>query len=187
MFRLRISEILSRRPSSKAVPMQSKFLLNLLLTSAICIWNNLGVSEAVLVVPSSSLTTRDLFPTAATAQEQPTAELQRSDGNQGQDTSAVVKSEEPNVQNNIDNLWTWSINGAKVAGSLAILTGSIKVIQVVLAYWRDEVLTWWDRVKRRWSIFWRGKDATDARDRKRLRKIRKGSGNVTRTSYEPVE
>jgi hypothetical protein len=165
--------------------MQSKFLLNLLLISVLCIWNNLGVSAVLLAVPSSSITTQDPFTTATAEQMQPAAELQRSDENQ--DTSAVVKSEEPNVQNNIDHLWTWSINGAKVAGSLAILTGSIKVIQAVLAYWRDEVLTWWDRVKRRWSIFWRGKDATDARERKRLRKNRKGSGNVTRTRYQPVK
>lgn len=176
-------------PSSSpaTVTMHSKFLLNLLLASALCILNNLGVSGTVLVIPISSLTTQDLFPTATLVQEQPAAELQRSDDNQDQDTSAVVKSEDSDVQNNIDGLWTWSINGAKVAGSLAILTGSVKIIQAVMAYWRDEVLTWWDRVKRRWSIFWRGKEATDARDRKRLRKNRKGSGNSTRPSQEPVE
>ena len=55
------------------------------------------------------------------------------------------------IQNNIDSLWTWSINGAKIAGSLVIFTGSIKIIQAVLAYWRDEVMTWWVRMQRRWE------------------------------------
>ena len=64
---------------------------------------------------------------------------------------SVERPGKEDVQNNIDSLWTWSINGAKVAGSLALLTGSIKVIQAVLGYWRDEVLTWWDRFKRRFS------------------------------------
>ena len=57
----------------------------------------------------------------------------------------------PGVQNNIDDLWTWSINGAKIAGSFALITGSIAVIQALLRYWRDSVLTWWARAKRRWN------------------------------------
>jgi hypothetical protein len=65
------------------------------------------------------------------------------------------------VQNNIDDLWTWSLNGAKIAGSLAIFTGSVKVIQAVMAYWRDEVLTWWDRVKRRWNRLSTGLESSD--------------------------
>lgn len=65
------------------------------------------------------------------------------------------------VQNNVDDLWTWSLNGAKIAGSLAIFTGSVKVIQAVMAYWRDEVLTWWDRVKRRWNRLSTGLESSD--------------------------
>lgn len=55
------------------------------------------------------------------------------------------------VQNNIDALWTWSINGAKLAGSLVLLTGAVKIVQGVLKYWRDEVIVWWNRMKRRWA------------------------------------
>jgi hypothetical protein len=73
-----------------------------------------------------------------------------SDGPQGND-----------VQNNIDDLWTWSLNGAKIAGSLAIFTGSVKLIQAVMAYWRDEVLTLWDRAKRRWNRLSTGLETSD--------------------------
>jgi hypothetical protein len=57
------------------------------------------------------------------------------------------------VQNNIDSLWTWSVNGAKIALSLTILTGTIAIIQGVLGYWRDKVLVWWEGVKKKWSKF----------------------------------
>jgi hypothetical protein len=57
------------------------------------------------------------------------------------------------VENSIGDLWTWSINGAKIAASLAILTGSIKVIQALMGYWRDQVLTWWARLRQRWNDF----------------------------------
>jgi hypothetical protein len=66
------------------------------------------------------------------------------------EVAAMKSSGDNEIQNNVDTLWTWSINGAKVAGSLVLLTGAIKVIQGILGYWRDEVLTWWNRMKRRW-------------------------------------
>jgi hypothetical protein len=69
--------------------------------------------------------------------------------------SGEAKELEPSgqneVQNNVDSLWTWSVNGAKVAGSLVIITGAIKMMQTVLRYWTDEVVTWWSRMKRRWA------------------------------------
>jgi hypothetical protein len=65
------------------------------------------------------------------------------------------------VQNNIDELWTWSVNGAKIAGSLAILTGSIKIVQAIMGYWRDEVLTWWKRIRRRWETLSTGMETDD--------------------------
>jgi hypothetical protein len=68
-----------------------------------------------------------------------------------------VTQEEPEsdcrVQNNIDSLWTWSVNGAKIALSLTILTGAVAIIQGVLEYWRDKVLVWWKGVKEKWSKF----------------------------------
>jgi hypothetical protein len=67
----------------------------------------------------------------------------------------------PDVQNNIDELWTWSINGAKIAGSLAIFTGSIKIVQAIMGYWRDEVLTWWKRIRRRWETLSTGMETDD--------------------------
>ena len=45
------------------------------------------------------------------------------------------------IQNNIDTFWMWAINGFNITGSLSIFTGSIKIIQAVLEYWHDEVLT----------------------------------------------
>lgn len=63
----------------------------------------------------------------------------------------LESSGENEVQNNVDSLWTWSVNGAKVAGSLVIITGAIKIMQTVLRYWTDEVVTWWSRMKRRWA------------------------------------
>lgn len=57
------------------------------------------------------------------------------------------------AQNNIDSLWTWSVNGAKIALSLTILTGTVAIIQGVLGYWRDKVLVWWKGVKEKWRKF----------------------------------
>jgi hypothetical protein len=67
------------------------------------------------------------------------------------ETKEFEPSGENEVQNNVDSLWTWSVNGAKVAGSLVIITGAIKIMQTVLRYWTDEVVTWWSRMKRRWA------------------------------------
>jgi hypothetical protein len=76
--------------------------------------------------------------------------IRRSPGD-GKEVAEMKPSGDNEIQNNVDTLWTWSINGAKVAGSLVLLTGAIKVIQGILGYWRDEVLTWWNRMKRRWA------------------------------------
>ena len=76
--------------------------------------------------------------------------IRRSPENK-KEVKEVQPSGNDEIQNNVDTLWTWSINGAKVAGSLVLITGAIKVIQGLLGYWRDEVLTWWDRMKRRWA------------------------------------
>jgi len=76
--------------------------------------------------------------------------IRRSPENE-KEVKEMKPSGDNDIQNNVDTLWTWSINGAKVAGSLVLITGAIKVIQGLLGYWRDEVLTWWDRMKRRWA------------------------------------
>jgi hypothetical protein len=76
--------------------------------------------------------------------------IRRSPENE-KEVKEMQPSGDNDIQNNVDTLWTWSINGAKVAGSLVLITGAIKVIQGLLGYWRDEVLTWWDRMKRRWA------------------------------------
>ena len=64
-------------------------------------------------------------------------------------------------QNNLDTLWTWSINGTKIAGSLTFFTGTIKLIRAVLRYWSDEVLTWWDRFNRRLGQLSSGAETSD--------------------------
>jgi len=69
---------------------------------------------------------------------------------------AIVREkpdEDCGIQNNIDSLWTWSVNGVKVAMSLTILTGTIAIIQAVMSYWRDKVLVWWEDVKESWRKF----------------------------------
>jgi hypothetical protein len=142
------------------------------------LWSFLCVPALALELSNAPTVGHLLIPTAVTAPEPPLTDMRRSIE---QDASA--RSEEPNAQNNIDSLWTWSINGAKVAGSLAILTGSVKIIQAVLAYWRDGVLTWWGRVKRRWHIFWLGEESKDMETKRTgIRKSRKGAGKAsTRT------
>jgi hypothetical protein len=123
-----------------------------------------------------------LIPTPVTIPRRPVSEVRRS-----VEQDAPARSEELNAQNNIDSLWTWSINGAKVAGSLAILTGSVKIIQAVLAYWRDEVLTWWGRVKRRWHIFWLGEESKDIEARKKgMYKSRKGANSGSTRNQDPA-
>jgi hypothetical protein len=64
-------------------------------------------------------------------------------------------------QNNLEDLWTWSINGSKIDGSLSFLTGAVKVVQKVLSYWRDEVLTWWDRFRNRCSRWTSGVESSE--------------------------
>ena len=156
-----------------------KVILSSVLWSFLCV-------PALALEPSNNSPTVGhlLIPTAVTAPEPPLPDMRRS---VQQDASA--RSEEPNAQNNIDSLWTWSINGAKVAGSLAILTGSVKIIQAVLAYWRDEVLTWWGRVKRRWHIFWLGEESKDMETKRTaIRKSRKGAGKAsTRTRTGEID
>jgi len=79
-------------------------------------------------------------------------------------------SRETEVQNNVDALWTWSINGAKVAGSLVIITGAIKIIQTVLRYWTDEVVTWWGKMKRRWATLGAKDISSDDEEEENIRK-----------------
>ena len=79
-------------------------------------------------------------------------------------------SGENDVQNNVDALWTWSVNGAKVAGSFVIITGAIKVIQTVLRYWTDEVVTWWGKMKRRWSTLGTKDISSDDEEEEKIRK-----------------
>jgi hypothetical protein len=57
------------------------------------------------------------------------------------------------IQNNIDSLWTLSLNGVKIALSLTILTGTVAIFQAVMSYWRDKVLVWWEDVKEKWTKF----------------------------------
>ena len=64
-------------------------------------------------------------------------------------------------QNNFEDLWTWSINGSKIDGSLSFLTGAVKLVQKVLSYWRDEVLTWWDRFRIRYSRWISGVESSE--------------------------
>ena len=54
-------------------------------------------------------------------------------------------------QNSLDNLWTWTVNGSKIDGTLSFLTGAVELIQRILAYWRDQVLTWWSKLQQRVS------------------------------------
>src|SRR5271170_6121269 len=74
------------------------------------------------------------------------ATVQPNSGNQTQSSKTNSMG-----QNNLDDLWTWSINGSKIDGSLSFLTGAVKLVEKVLSYWRDEVLTWWDRFQNRCS------------------------------------
>jgi hypothetical protein len=144
------------------------------------LWSFFCVPALALVTSSDYSPTVGhlLIPTMVIIPEQPVRRSVEQD--------APTRSEESNAQNNIDSLWTWSINGAKVAGSLAILTGSVKIIQAVLAYWRDEVLTWWGRVKRRWYIFWLGEESKDIEMRRKgMWKSRKGADKASTRSVEP--
>jgi hypothetical protein len=160
-------------------------LIKVILSSIL--WSFLCVPALALKPRNDSPTVGHLLiPTAVTAPEPPS--LPDMQSSIQQDASAIG-SEEPNAQNNIDSLWTWSINGAKVAGSLAILTGSVKIIQAVLAYWRDEVLTWWGRVKQRWHVFWLGQESKDMETKRAgIRKSRKGPGKAsTRTRIGEID
>jgi len=118
----------------------------------------IGISDSKILLPTAS--SRELSDCYNTTKNR-SLDISTPKKTNSRDGIPCSNSKTTDDQNNLDNLWTWTVNGSKIEGSLSFLTGAVELVQNVLAYWRGEVLTWWSKFQRRISRWSSGIESID--------------------------